>query len=214
MALLDSEVSRIKYELGFNLVDVGAEPYIGVSVLFEQVIQPHILGGASTTSSTVVAAVDAPTGVTLTLASATGFATHARVIIDVDDVQESATVQAVSGSTISVRLRKAHSGTYPVTVQGPESIIRAILRKLQAIDGLGDADGVGAIDAALESAGIKKVDEVEFFGGGTSGMYSGQSTLATVMAHREMWRDQLASALGIERLNGRGRSGGGSVAVY
>lgn len=213
MALLTSELARLKYELGFSLVDVGAEPYIGISVLFEQVIQPHILGGASTTSTTPVTAATTPTGVTLTLASATGFAAFARVIVDVDDAQEAATVQAVSGSTISVRLRKAHSGTYPVTVEGPESIIRALLQKLQAIDGLGDADA-GAVAEALASAGIKKVDEVEFFGGGTTGMYSGQSSLATVSAHREMWRDQLAAVLGIERLNGRSRSGGGSVSVY
>lgn len=42
MALLDSELARIKWHLGFNLLDVGATPYIGVAAIFEQVIQPTL----------------------------------------------------------------------------------------------------------------------------------------------------------------------------
>jgi hypothetical protein len=40
--LTDSEISRLKYETGFNLLTVGAEPYIGVTALFSQVIQPFL----------------------------------------------------------------------------------------------------------------------------------------------------------------------------
>ena len=46
MALLDSELARIRYELGVNLMTLGAEPFIGVMVLFSQVIQPYLSTGA------------------------------------------------------------------------------------------------------------------------------------------------------------------------
>ena len=162
MSLLPSEIARLKYELGFNVMSVGAEPYIGVAALFEQVIQPYLSAGAVTTSATAVVAATTPTLATLTLASATGVAEGAAVIIDVDSLQERATVRSLSGASMGVLVSKAHSGTYPVTVEGPESIIRALLRKLQALSGLG-AEGI--IDEALDTAGVKKVDEIEFFGG-------------------------------------------------
>ena len=56
MALTSAEVRRIRYELGYNVLAVGAEPYVGVTQLFEQVIQPYLTAGASTTSSTAVVA--------------------------------------------------------------------------------------------------------------------------------------------------------------
>lgn len=205
MALLASEVARLKYELGFNVLSVGAEPYIGVSVLFEQVIAPYLTGGASTTSSTTVAAADVPTITTLVLASAVGIAVGDALIVDVDSFQERATVRSLSGVNASVALMKAHSGSYPVTVEGPEAIIRAILRKLQAIGGLGSSDG--SLDDAVDAAGVKKVDEIEFFGAD-----GGISRMRQVKEMREYWRDELAAALGIERLNGS--SGGSDCAVY
>ena len=60
MALLTSEITRIKYELGFNVLSLGAEPYIGITQLFENVIQPYTLSGASTTSATAIVAADDP----------------------------------------------------------------------------------------------------------------------------------------------------------
>ncbi len=208
MALLTSEVARLKYELGFNLLAVGAEPYIGVAALFEQVIQPYLLGGAMTTSSTTVAAASTPTAVSLALASAAGISVGDALIVDVDSLQERATIRSLSGVTAGVLLSKAHSGTYPVTVEGGESIIRAILQRLQALSGLG-VEG-GAMSGAIETAGIKKVDEIEFFGTGT---WSG-SQMSLLIRQREYWRDELANALGIERLNGSGASGGSDVSVY
>ena len=118
MALLDSEIARIKAELGYNLLTTGALPYIGITQVFEQVIQDNVLAGASTTSTTAVSAQSTPTPVGITLASATGFAAGVRVVLDVDDRQETATVQSMSGSVITVQLTGVHSGTYPVTVDG------------------------------------------------------------------------------------------------
>jgi len=205
MALLDSEVARIKAELGYNLLTVAAEPYIGFVSVFNQVIQPYIQGGASTTSSTSVTASTSPAPVTLTLASATGFSSGARIVVDVDSRQEVATVQSVSGSTVTALLSLAHSGTYPVTVEGGETIVRNILRQIARI-----TDSGGTLQSASAQSGIKKVDEVEFFGGPDG---SG-SRFASVIEALDFWRDQLATTLGVHRINGGRGGGGSSVAIY
>jgi hypothetical protein len=201
VALLDSEIARCKYELGYNVLTVSAEPYIGVARVFELVIQPNLLAGAITTSSTAVTAVAAgalATPVTLTLASVTGFSVGDRVTVDVDDRQETATIQAVSGSTITLLLSKAHSGTYTLTVERGESIVREILQRLRAI-----ADKLGG--AAIQQAGIAKVDEIEFFKGMQGVRYEMQKL-------QTYWRNELSGALGVENL--RSASSGSAIAVY
>ncbi len=181
MALLDSEVARIKYELGFNILTVGAEPYIGIAAIFSQVIQVYMGSGASTTSTTAVTAATTATPVTLTLASGTGFNRFDRVVIDVDDRQEIVTVENISGASLTVLLTKAHSGTYPVTVEGGESIVRGILGKLRAIE--------TQISDAGSSAGIKKVDEIEFFGNDRG------TQMTTLLGLQKHWREELRRAL-------------------
>jgi hypothetical protein len=189
MALLPSEVDRIRFECGYNVLDVGAEPYIGVSAMFDQVIAAYLRDGATTTSSTAVLAASAPTAVVLTLASAVGFAAGARVIVDVDSAQETATVRSVSGSTITVLLQLAHPAGYPVSVEGGESIVRAILRKLDAVN-----DQLGA---ATSGAGLKRVDEVEWYAESGSSRAAAGGRLATLQSMRDFWRDELCSALGV-----------------
>lgn len=201
MALLDSEIARCKYELGYNLLTISAEPYIGVARVFELVIQPNMLAGAITTSSTAVTAVAAGTlaaPVTLTLASVTGFSVGDRVTVDVDDRQEAATVQSISGSTVALLLSKAHSGTYTLTVERGESIVREILQRLRAI-----ADKLGG--AAIQQAGIAKVDEIEFFKGMQGVRYELQRL-------QTFWRNELSSALGVQNI--RSASSGSAIAVY
>lgn len=202
MALLDSEIARCKYELGYNLLTIAAEPYIGVARVFELVIQPNLMAGATTTSATAVTAVAAgalASPVTLTLASVTGISAGDRVVIDVDSRQEAATVQNVAGSTITVLLSKAHTGTYPVTVERGESIVREILGRLRDI-----ADKLGT--SVVQQVGIKQVDEIEFFGGN---MYSVRREMQRM---QDYWRSELASALGVENL--RATQSGSAVAVY
>ena len=202
MALLDSEIARCKYELGYNLLTIGAEPYIGVARVFELVIQPNLLAGSTTTSATVVTAVTAgalASPVTLTLASATGFSSGDRVVIDVDDRQEAATVQNVAGSTITVLLSKAHTGTYPVTVERGESIVREILGRLRDI-----ANKLGT--SVVQQVGIKKVDEIEFYGGN---VYSVRREMQRM---QDFWREELSSALGVRNL--RSYNAGSEIAVY
>lgn len=199
MALLDSEVARIKAELGFALIGI-ANPYIGTTALFEQIIQPYLQAGASTTSATAVTAASVPTPVTLTLASGTGFASGARVVIDVDDRQETVTARLVSGTSLTVDLKLAHSGTYPVTVEGGESIVRESLTRIRAIrTKMLQAFGLGA---------LKKVDEIEWYQSGTLGYYGQLGS--DLMSER----DFLASVLGIRSMWSMKRAGAQRLSVY
>lgn len=201
MTLLDSEIQRIRYETGYNTMAAGAEPYVSVVAVFNEVVSTYITTAASTTSATAVTAATAPTPVTLTLTSATGFAAWERVIVDVDSRREAALVQSISGSDITLLLSKVHSGTYPVGIESGETIVREILRQLQAI---GDKLGGSAVSAA----GVKRVDEIEFFGTSSSG--GGMSTVADNQSSlRTYWRNELASACGVTNLwNLKPTSGG------
>ena len=206
MALTTSEVSRVKYELGYNLLSTGAEPYVGVTALFEQVIQPYTLSGAATTSATPVTAATTPTPQTLTLADATGFATGVVVIVDVDSRQERATIQTLSGVAMTVQLSLTHSGTYSVVVEGGESIIRDILKELRAVS--------DAIIDIKSRVGLKAADDLQFFGGGQTLASQGIDPLTHTLKLREYWRDELAGCLGIPRLNAPNAGGGSDIGVY
>lgn len=206
MALLTAEIQRIKAELGYNVLTVDAEPYIGVSRLFEVAIQPYVQAGTSTTSSTSVTAASTPTPVTLTLGSTTGVAAFAVLVVDVDSRQERATVQSVTGLTATLLLTLAHSGTYPVTVEGGETMIREWLSKLRAI-----TDPGGPLSKVPTRAGIQKVDEITFAINPRTGR---TSSLADVLAVQEYCRDELASVLNVQRLNRRAGGGGASLAAY
>ena len=187
MALLASELAHVKYELGYNTLDAGAEPYVSVVALFDQVIQKYLTNGASTTSSTVVPAASAPTPVDLTLASTTGFSAGDRVVIDVDSRQELVQVQSIAATTITVLLSLAHTGNYPVTVEGGESIVREILNRLYSLSA-----SLGGL--AVSTAGIKRVDEIEFFGS------SEINRIRQLNDLRMKWRDELASVLGVTNM--------------
>lgn len=202
MALSDSEVVRLKAELGYNVLTLGAIPYIGYTSLFDQVIQPYTEAGASTTSSTTVAAATAPTPATLVLVSGTNFAAGQRVVIDVDDRQEVVTAQNVSGASLTALLTLAHSGTYPVTVEGGETLIREQLTRLRAIN--------AQITAAASTAGIKQVDVIHFYGGGSAGV----SQIDVLYKQRDRARDELASLVGVQNMHRARRSGGQTLAVY
>ncbi|HEV8248209.1 MAG TPA: hypothetical protein VGP93_20680, partial [Polyangiaceae bacterium] len=183
MALLDSEVARCKAELGYPLIG-QANPYIGVTLLFEQVIQPYLGAGATTTSSTSVTGDGAPFAIVLSVA--TGFAAGARVVVDVDGRQEKVTVQSLSGSSLTALFTKAHTGTYPVTVEGGESLVREKLGEIwSARVTRGKSQGRGALKAI--------VGDVEWYD-------SGMTSFASSSAEIDVLRDELAAILGIENL--------------
>lgn len=199
MALTTAELQRIKSELGFNVLSLAAEPFIGVSALFENIIQPYMTAGAATTSTTTVEAAATPTSVAVTLASATGFATGALLWFDVDSAQESATVQSISGAVVTVMLRNAHAGVYPVVVDGGEAIVRELLGRIRAVKAeLGQTFGEGA---------LKKVDEIEFYD-------TGATLFASIGKALMFWRDELASVLGAPNMWRMKRAAGSNVSLY
>lgn len=201
MALLDSEIDRIRFELGYNVMGVEAEPYVTYYGSLDRVIKLYLNSGATTTSTTTVAAATTPTQRTLTLASATGFAAGATVYIDVLPNQERATIQSMTGSDIVVFLQKAHAGSYPITVDGGEAIIREKLAQLYAID--------DKISSALNTAGLKRVDDIEFYGGTKA---TSQAVMLSQL--RDMRRDELASALGVVNWHSYGKRQGQCFSVY
>ena len=200
MALLDAEVLRIKQELGLNLLTISSEPWIGHTSVFENIIQPFMTAGASTTSSTaVVASPFEPTPATLVLTSPTGFLVGQRIVVDVDGRQETATAQALSGSSLTLLLSKVHGGTFPVTVEGGESIVREILGYIR--------DTKSKMSESYGTGSLKSVDEVSFY-------QAGQQTYFGLLGDQlKYWRSELASALGLSRL-ANSRSSGSTLSVY
>lgn len=202
MALLTSELQRIKVELGYNALTLSALPYAqdGVTEIFEQVVRPYLQAGELNHSSTAVVASSAPAVVTLTvLTTPTAIAVGDRVVVDQDTSQEAAHVQSVTSSTVSIALVKAHSGTYPITVEGGESIVRQFLNECIAIS--------YRISRASTRAGIKRADEVEFFPATTTQ----RGVLDDLIRLQAYWRNELARAIGVANLRDQGfGSGGGS----
>jgi hypothetical protein len=205
MALLTSEIQRIKYELGYPLLGSNADPYIGTVAVFDTVIQEWMQAGETTTSATTVVASAISAPVSLTLADATGFVAQTRISVDVGVRQESTFVQSVSGLVIACSLAKAHSGTYPVTVDGGESIVREILGRI--VEANAPRSSLLTVVSSGE-AQIKKVDDIEFFETKSS-MSSSSRELDRQIA---MWRDELAYALGVPNLRSEGCSS--SLSVY
>jgi hypothetical protein len=124
-------------------------------------------------------------------------------VIDVDDRQEIVTAQNVSGANLTALLTLAHSGTYPVTVEGGETLIREQLARLRAIN--------TQITAAASTAGIKQVDVIHFYGGGTSG---GVSQIDVLYKQRDRARDELASLCGLRNMHRERNAGAQRVAMY
>jgi hypothetical protein len=198
MPLTNGELDRIRAELGYNLLNVGAEPYIGVAAIFSQVIQPYMREGLDTT---VVSSVAADGITTLTLNSAVGIAAHDHVAVDVDSLFEYVTVRHISGSAIGVILAGTHTGNYPVTLDGGLQIVRECLSNIYLTrQKMRTQRGTGA---------LKKVDEIEFHD------VRGKSSIRVWKEQLDFWRSELANALGLA-VNpcAAGASHGGSVGLY
>lgn len=213
MALTTSELQRVKTELGYNLITISAEPYIGYISLFEQVIQPYLQAGPSTTSSTIVTASTTPVPVTLTLTSSASMSVNDTLVIDVDVQQEKSTIRDISGNDVTVLLSLDHSGVYPCTVEGGESIIREILSQISSLM-IGRNGKAGTLASIRNRVGIKKAEDIEFFGGGSTLASQGIDPLTQVIQLREFWRDELARVIGVPRLNSAQASGGSSIGMY
>jgi hypothetical protein len=200
LALLQSELERCKAELGYSLIGVG-QPYLGgVTAIFEQVVAPYLSSGATTTSSSAVTPATPPVPANITIALATGFASGARIVVDVDARQETVTIQALSGTTVTALFTKIHSGSYPVTVEGGESLVREKLAELFAVRATrAKAKGRGALKAY--------VGDIEYYD-------TGKSAFASTNAEIDVLRDELAAILGVENLWNQRKAAGSRLSVY
>lgn len=202
MSLLNSEVSRIKTELGFNELSLSALPYAidGITQLFTQVVQPYLNAGELNHSSTALAVQSTPTLVTLTLNGPvpTAMLVGDRIVVDQDSFQEFAHATAVTSNTVTLALQNAHNGTFPLTVEGGESTARYCLRQCISI-----ADRIGR---AASRAGVQKADEVTFF----ASTATQNGVIDDLIKLQRHWRNELASALGVANLR-EGRKGGGGA---
>lgn len=196
------EMARVRSEVGDVLLSYGALPYFRVRSVYDLIRDTVVSSTVTpTTSSTAVTAAGA---VVLVLASTTDYAAGQRVVIDCDDARETVTVRALTGGGISVVCTRLHAGVYPVEVESALTIVRGLLSDLITCE-QADRD-------ALASAGLKKVDEVEWFGG------NGELSIAqTISRRRAMLREALVSALGLTAIwrEHQARVGnGGAVEVY
>lgn len=190
------ELDRIRRELGYHLLNTGAEPYIGVQAAFAQVIQPYLREGLETTSAT---AITGPGVVSITLGSVVGIAAYSRVALDVDGLFEVATVRSVVGSAISVYATKAHPAGYPVTLDGGLLQVREILAAIDATHQL--------IAKLRGTGGLKAVDEIEFYDA------HGKTQLAILQDQLAHHRRELSIATGYEQQLRPGNNGA-TVALY
>ena len=199
--LTDDEMARVKGEILDVLLTYGAIPYFRVRPIYDLIRDTVVSSSVDATTSAT--AVTAAGPVTLTLASATGYTAGQRVVLDADASREVVTIRSVSGSTISVICQKTHGGTYPVEVESALTIVRGLLCDLIACEEYERQ--------APASAGLKQVDEVQWFGG------SGERSLSATLADRRAsLRADLATALGLGEIYrvGLSRRSGGGVEVY
>lgn len=184
--LTTAELMRIRAELFDNVLDLGAVPMIDIHAIYTSVIQPN-LSSSSTAATSSTTTVSAAGPSVLTLADVTGISAGTRLVIDVDGSREVCTVRAVTGSTVSVICQQTHSGTYPVEIESGLTIVRGVLADLEAVD--------QRQRVSVSSAGVKKVDEIEFFS-----QSEGGSVLVQAEAFRNVLRGRLAAALGVTGL--------------
>lgn len=214
MALRNEEIVRLKYELGMNVTGVGAEVYIGYVAIFDRAVQPYLID-VGTTSNTAVTA--SPTGasvpitvlvnpVSTTSTQALSFVPGSQVVVDVGPNQETTIVQSVAALALTVQLFNAHTGTYPVILQGAEQIIRDIFTRLDVIKS-------ELTNVAPKTAGISKVDEAEFVPR-KAGREKSFDKFGSLMWQRDEARRDLAGALGIPYLKDVRKASGGRMELY
>lgn len=206
MALLMSELQRIKVELGYNALTLSALPYAfdGISAIFEQIVQPYLQFGELNASATCVPNADAARPVTLRLNTVpTAIKVGDRLIVDQDDNQEAAHVTAVTAMSVTVALQNPHEGTYPVTVEGGESIAREYLRECILVS--------KRISKLGARAGIQQVDgDLKFF----ATTMTQKGPFGELQQLQRHWRNELSTCLGVENLREAARGAGQLMENY
>lgn len=194
--LTADEMGRIKYELNDAVLSYNALPWIGIRVVWD-VIQTSV-ESSSTPATSSSTAITAAGPVTITVASATGLSVGTRVQLDCDGQRETCSVRNVAGNVLSLVARKLHSGTYPVEIESPLTIVRGCVADLSALEQVNSL-------ASFESLGLRRVDEIEWDEKG-SGYW--------VDWARNNLRRSLARALGVEYIFDAARARGANLEVY
>lgn len=199
-AVTTAEVEELRHHLGFGNVGLGGYPYTpdGYLQLFTQVIQPYLGTAPETTATT---AVTASTIATVTPASMTGIAVGVRLHVDNGSDWEEVLVKAVTVSTFTARFEKAHTTAgYPILVSSGIARLRVLL---QAASGAWAA--IQSPDA-VAGAGLRRVDEIEW--------YPGLGTLGGAQAQYRAIVGMLGSLVRVDPVDTAGRGAGGRVEVY
>jgi hypothetical protein len=89
----------------------------------------------------------------------TGITPYSSLVIDTGDQAETVMVRSVGVATFSAYFAKAHTGTYPIATMCGVARLRMLLWDADAAWRALNSQSVGS------SVGLKKVDEIEFFGG-------------------------------------------------
>lgn len=196
MALVDAEIQSLRFHLGYGNVSTGAYPYVsdGWHEVFESVISPNLQDGAETTSAT---AVTAGSTTTITVASGTDLVSNARLVIDVGDNAEIVVARNVSGVSVTAYFVNAHTGTYPVALMSGIARLRMMLHAADKAWTHLQSSGLST------GAGVKKVDEVEFFDPRSGGK---SAQLAGARAHYESIVGDISSLVRVEPRWARERS--------
>lgn len=201
--LTTDEIKRIGAELGIDVLAPLAFPYAQAFTSYMTIILDYVQSSdvAAVTSSTTVSSAG-PT--LITPSSTTGFVAGMKIVLDCDASRETVTLRAVVGGAFSVVCRKTHSGTYPIEVESGLTLVRGLLSDLVLLEEI-ERDG-------WPSLGLKKVDEVEWFGASEGGDLSQRARAA-----RAAGRDRLAVMVGLtDVLNAQRamQSGGGAFEVW
>ena len=196
--LSDVEMNRMRAELGFNVVSSGAQPFISHVQVFD-LIRDYVSSTYDpTTSSSAVTAVGPAN---ITVADATNVVQFGAYVIDTGAQQEVVVCGNIATTTFSGVFAKLHSGTYPVERESPLTLVRQILARLTTLE--------DKIFQATGQAGIKAVDEIEFFGAANE-----RSRLEQMFDVRDRLRKELASRVNlstfVRQVAGVDVSGGGA----
>lgn len=213
--LRQEEIQRLKFELGYNIVQVGAEAYLldGYAAVFDKAIEPYLVDLGSS-STTVVTAAGTPTAVAITVASnpaITGltnqnltFVQGSTVVVDVGPMQETGVcVLGITGLVLTMQLQLAHGtvGSYPVLLQGGEQVVRDLFTRLDVIKG-------ELLNTSPKTAGVEQVDEIKL-SAAEKGRRGRRNKFDDLLCQRDLARKDLASALGVPNLwELRGKYGG------
>jgi hypothetical protein len=166
MALTSSEIQSLRYHLGYGAIGI-ASPYLPDTFLelFRDVVAPNLETGTSTTSATSVAAAGTATIVVL---NATDITARTRLVVDVGDKEETVTVRAVSGTSITADFANTHTSTpYPVAIESGETRLRSLLSAADA------AHTKMTATTAIDSAGLKRAEDIEWYPDGMTGIVGG-----------------------------------------